>query len=211
MRFEAFIRERRYLKNVSSSTLSWYTHAVKWLPSETPSEEELKNTVMRMREKGLQATGCNSAIHAINAYLKWSGSPLKIPQLRQPKNILPTFNAPQIALLVNWKPRAKNSYERRLHLLTLLLLDTGCRITEALILHVRDVDLDNMLMTLDGKGQKQRIVPFSFALRKALHRFIVDFERKPDSLLFQGWWTQISVIRILQFSLGGPSFYGKTF
>ena len=28
---------------------------------------------MRMREKELKATGCNSAIRAINAYLKWSG------------------------------------------------------------------------------------------------------------------------------------------
>jgi len=61
-----------------------------------------------------------------------------------------------------------------LHLLTLLLLDTGCRITEALSLRVRDVDMDNMLLTLDGKGRKQRIIPFSFVLRKALHRFIGD-------------------------------------
>jgi integrase/recombinase XerD len=39
-------------------------------------------------------------------------------------------------------------------------------------------------MTLDGKGQKQRVVPFSFELRRALFRFIRDFERKPDALLF---------------------------
>jgi integrase/recombinase XerD len=85
---------------------------------------------------------------------------------------------------VNWKPRTKKFYERRLHLLTLLLLDTGCRITEALTLRVADVDMENMLITFDGKGRKQRIVPFSFTLRKALHRFSVDFNRKPDSLLF---------------------------
>jgi integrase/recombinase XerD len=71
-----------------------------------------------------------------------------------------------------------------LHLLTLLLLDTGCRITEALTLRVRDVDMENLLITLNGKGQKQRVVPFSFGLRKALHRFMADFNRMPDSLLF---------------------------
>ena len=69
-----------------------------------------------------------------------------------------------------------------MHLLALLLLDTGCRITEALTLRVSDVDMDNMLVTLDGKGRKQRIVPFSFELRKALHRFVADFNRKPESL-----------------------------
>jgi len=192
--FAAFIQERRYLKNVSPSTVSWYTHAFKWLPSESPSQEELKDAVMRMRKKGLKETGCNASIRAINAYLHWnSGSERKcgagcshfrISQLKEPQNILPTLTAAQITLRANWKPRAKHFYQRRLHLLTLLLLDTGCRITEALTLSVRDVDMDNMLITLDGKGRKQRIVPFSFALRKALHRFIADFNRKPDSLLF---------------------------
>jgi integrase/recombinase XerD len=63
-------------------------------------------------------------------------------------------------------------------------MDTGCRISEALTLKVRQIDMDNTLLTLDGKGRKQRIIPFSFQLRKALHRFIADFDRKPDSPLF---------------------------
>jgi len=192
--FAAFVQERRYLKNVSPSTVSWYTHAFKWLPSESPSQEELKDAVMRMRAKGLKETGCNANIRAINAYLHWrTGSErkcgagcnhLRILQLKEPQKILPTLTAAQITLLVNWKPKPKNFYQRRLHLLTLLLLDTGCRITEALTLSVRDVDLDNMLITLDGKGRKQRLVPFSFSLRRSLHRFITEFNRKPDLLLF---------------------------
>jgi integrase/recombinase XerD len=104
--------------------------------------------------------------------------------MKEPQNVLPTLTEAQVRLLVSWKPKAKKFYERRLHLLTLLLLDTGCRITEALTLRVADVDMENMLITFDGKGRKQRIVPFSFILRKALHRFIADFNRKHDSLLF---------------------------
>jgi len=195
MGFYDFIRERRYLNNVSASTISWYTHALKWLPNESPSQAELKEFALRMREKGLKATGCNAAIRAINAYLHWNSAAgerkcgagcqhLHIPQLKQPENILPTLTAAQVTRLVNWKPKPKHFYQRRLHLLTLLLLDTGCRITEALTLRVRDVDMENLFITLEGKGRKQRIVPFSFGLRKALHRFVTDFSRKPDSLLF---------------------------
>jgi len=192
MSFSDFIRERRYLHNVSPATISWYTHAFKWLPSESPAQSDLKDAVMRMREKGLKETGCNAAIRAINAYLHWAtGSDLKcgagcthprIQQLKEPQNILPTFTEKQVQAIVNWKP--KGFQKRRLHLLMLMLLDTGARITEALSLRVSDIDMDNLLVTLNGKGSKQRIVPFSFALRKALHRYITDFSRKPDALLF---------------------------
>ena len=182
MGFSQFMRERQFLSNVSPSTLEWYKHSFKWLPTESPSQDELKDAVLRMREKGLKATGCNSAIRAINAYMKWSGSELKIPQLKEPQLVLPTFTEKQVKILARWKPKGK--YARRLHMLILFLLDTGCRISEALTLRVRDLDMDNMLVTLDGKGRKQRVVPFSFELRKALFRFLRDFGRKVDALLF---------------------------
>src|SRR5580693_8746737 len=118
-----------------------------------------------MSVSGRKATGCNCAIRAINAYLRWSESPLKIPLLKVPQLVLPTFTAQQVRQLVTWKPKGK--YQRRLHLLILFLLDTGARISEALGLRVRDIDFDNLLVTLDGKGRKQRITPISFELRKA--------------------------------------------
>ncbi len=180
-RFEKFIHERLYLHNVAPATVEWYKHSFKWLRTESPTPEELKDAVLRMREKGLKATGCNSAIRAINAYLKWSGSPSKVPQMKEPQIVLPTFTTAQVQRLISWKPRG--FCQRRLHLLVLILLDTGCRITEALTLHVRDIDLDNLLVTLDGKGRKQRVVPFSFELRKVLYRFMADHVRKRDLLL----------------------------
>jgi integrase/recombinase XerD len=44
--------------------------------------------------------------------------------------------------------------------------------------------MDNLLVTLDGKGRKQRVVPFSFELRRNLVRYIRDCKRKPERLLF---------------------------
>lgn len=195
-RFESFIRERKYLHNVSAATVSWYTHALNWLPSEEPTQQELTDVVLLMREKGLKETGCNAAIRAINAYLHWNsgvGSDRKcgpgcthpkVRPLREPEVVLPTFTEGQVKLIVGWRPKALNFLQRRLHLLALFLLDTGCRISEALGLRVCEMDLDNLLATLNGKGRKQRIVPFSFALRKCLHRFISDFNVRPDALLF---------------------------
>ena len=77
-RFDQFLKEREYLMNVSAHTLRWHRHALKWLPSESPTESGLKAMVVRMREAGLKPTGANAAIRSINAYLKWAGSPLKV-------------------------------------------------------------------------------------------------------------------------------------
>ncbi len=165
-RFEQFFGERKFLANVSPATVSWHTYNLRWLSSESPTEDELKRAVLRMREKGLRATGCNSAIRSINAYLKWSGSPLKIPQMKEPQHVLPTYTTQQIQLLLGWKPKKLTGC--RLSTLIAFLADTGCRIDEALSVHWKDVDFDNMLVLLHGKGSKDRLVPISLELRKRL-------------------------------------------
>lgn len=136
MSFADFLKEKQYLENVSPNTLRWYRHALKWLPSESPDERALKSMVIRMCEKGMKATGCNAAIRAINCYLRWSGSPHVVQFLKEPVNIMPTFTADQIRLLTRYK--AKTAFEQRLHLLIMILLDTGCRVTEALSIQPAD-------------------------------------------------------------------------
>ena len=66
MGFAEFIRERQYLRNVTPATIAWYQNSFRWLPTEAPSADELKDVVMRMRAKGRKATGVNSSIQAIN-------------------------------------------------------------------------------------------------------------------------------------------------
>lgn len=191
--FERFIRERQYLSNVTPATIQWYTHAFKWLDTDTPSQEDMKAAVLKMREKGLKATGCNSAIRALNSYVHWANagpdvkcSPAckhpKIAELKEPQTVLPTFTDKQIRLLVDWKPKGRS--DRRLHLILMFLFDTGARVGEVLSLRVSDINFDDLLVRLDGKGRKQRVVPFSFELRKALHRYVAEVNRKPESLLF---------------------------
>ncbi|MGA7523551.1 MAG: site-specific integrase [Acidobacteriaceae bacterium] len=206
-RFEQFIRERQYLANVTPATIEWYRRCLNWLSSESPTQADLKDLVLRMRLKGLKETGVNTVLRCVNAYLHWnSGTERKcgagcnhprIAQLKEPRFVLPTFTEQQVKRLIKWKPRSK--YQRRLHVLILFLLDTGCRISEALGLRVSDVDLDNLLVTLDGKGRKQRVVPISFELRKALFRFCTEAERKPEGLLFAsrtgGTWNRRNILR----------------
>jgi integrase/recombinase XerD len=184
-RHTQFIRERQYVMNVSPATIQWYTHAFKWLDlcanPEEPTQAELTAMICRMREKGLKATGANAALRAIAAYLRWSGSPHTVKQMKEPHVMMPTFTANEVKLLVTWKP--KGFYDKRLHLLVLIMLDTGCRISEALGIRVPDIDLNDLLITLSGKGDKQRRVPISFELRRHIFRFVTEFSKQPGDLL----------------------------
>ena len=182
-RFAQFIKERRYITNVSPATIEWYEQSFALLDNnDAPNESDLKDFVIRMRERGLKATGVNCRARAINAYLHWASGAtgkcrggcqhLHVPKMKEPQLVLPTFTADQVKLIVRYKPKGK--YQVRLHLLVLVLLDTGCRISEALGLHANDIDLDNLLVLLDGKGRKQRRVPFSFELRKHLSKSVAS-------------------------------------
>ena len=63
------------------------------------------------------------------------------------------------------------------------MLDTGCRLSEATGLRVCDVDMDNLLVKLTGKGSKDRLVPISFELRKEIFRYMSKEGLKPDDRL----------------------------
>jgi integrase/recombinase XerD len=53
----------------------------------------------------------------------------------------------------------------------LLIIDTGLRVNECLTLKKNQIDFDNLLLYVVGKGNKERIVPFSYELRKVLFKY----------------------------------------
>lgn len=53
-----------------------------------------------------------------------------------------------------------------------LLYATGLRVSELISLKLMDVQLKNRIIRVIGKGNKERIVPFSFSAQKALEDYI---------------------------------------
>ena len=81
-----------------------------------------------------------------------------------------TFSETQIHTIVSFKP--KTFTQARLHALLCLVIDTGIRINEALTLTRDKMDFDNLLVTVKGKGDKERFVPISLECRKVLFKFL---------------------------------------
>jgi len=188
-KFDDFIKSRRYLKNVTPKTVEWYEGSFaafqRFHPSDEYSKQSLTAFVVALRDSGVSAVSCNTYCRAVNAYLRWlheegyANEVLRIPPLKTEKKVLATFNRAQVDAFLKWKPRLFSEY--RLHALVALLLDCGLRIEEALQLTREQIDMENLLVKVKGKGEKHRIVPMSFELRRVLHRWL---SRHKFSLVF---------------------------
>jgi site-specific recombinase XerD len=167
---QQFINERKYLLNVTPKTIIWYGCGFKASEGTLDSLEAAKIRVGELRERGVSAITVNSYLRCINAFWKWQGKDWKIRRLKEEQQILATFRPEHITRLVHWKPIGRN--ETRAHTIALVALDTGLRISELLSLTRQDVDLDNLVLLVHGKSNKQRLVPVSIELRKVLYRHL---------------------------------------
>src|SRR5215469_9426123 len=87
--FEQFLKERKYLKNVSARTVEFYEDCRKSVEKFGDfSEDGLKRWVIESRESGLSARSINTRITGINAYLRWAGEPHKLSQLKEPQKCI---------------------------------------------------------------------------------------------------------------------------
>jgi integrase/recombinase XerD len=198
--FDQFTKELRYLRNLSERTIFSYRDAFeRWMKfvGAMPTERNLSQFVLGMREAGLSITTCNIYIRSINSFLTWlkenghcpqtftNGKPFKLIKLPEEKKTLRVFDDTDIHKILSFKPKGRNDH--RIYALVCTLIDTGIRINEALNLEIARVDFDNLTITVTkGKGKKERIVPMSLDLRKILHRYVTNHRRsKFDSpLLF---------------------------
>jgi integrase/recombinase XerC len=100
---------------------------------------------------------------------------VKIPKLEEEQKILSTFTAEHIKRIVHWNPSGVT--KRGCGTAAMTALDTGLRLNELLTLARHDVDFDNPVLRVHGKGNKQRFVPMSIELRKTLYRYLSKHHR----------------------------------
>ena len=215
--FQQFLRERTYVQNVTASTREWYQSAWKAFrtaqadaPARLASaplitKADLQFFVVHLRERGVRPVSCNTWIRALNAFCRWLHeqgelpSPAKLKPQRLEKRIIRTHDETILRAMLKFK--AKDFAQWRVHTVVSTILDTGCRIEEVLTARVTDFDLDNLLLTVYGKGRKERRVPFGIELRKVLFRFgqFKDREGVRSELMFParegGRWEQRNALR----------------
>ncbi len=133
--------------------------------------------IQRLLAEGVSPTSVNTYLRGFRAYIKWlheeghlTGEAFKVQLLKTEQKIIQTLSPETVTRILKFSPQTTN--DRRIHAFTCLLLDSGIRLSEALGLRREDVDFDNLVLRVHGKGNKHRLVPMSMEGRRVLYRFV---------------------------------------
>jgi integrase/recombinase XerD len=84
----------------------------------------------------------------------------KISKIKTDHTAIATFSNEQIMAMLKITKHQMDFPGIRNFALITLLYDTGCRISELLGLKINDIQLEEKILTVRGKGGKKRVVPF---------------------------------------------------
>jgi len=139
----------------------------------------------RIQQRGLSGHTINTYMRSIRAFWSWlveeeiievnPFSRLKIP--KPPKKVIATFSQYQIESLLSIMNNSPEGYRDMVIILT--LLDTGLRVNELINLRMDNVWLEEGLIKVLGKGNKERLVPIGKQIRKLLWRYISQYRPEP--------------------------------
>ncbi|MCH8273388.1 MAG: tyrosine-type recombinase/integrase [Armatimonadetes bacterium] len=140
---------------------------------------EVRQYILHARGKGLADRTVQGYLFRLKAFTNWCVREDYLPSnpfdnVRMPKverKIIAAFTPAEIKKLLSGTSR-KDPLSIRNRALVLDLLDTGLRASELISLRVGDVDLSTGMVTVTGKGRKQRQVRLGAQARKALLRYL---------------------------------------
>ncbi len=158
--------------------------------------EELERWIAQMRADGSAATSIARRIAAVRSYFRHQmligatrenpAAALELPKRarRLPKTLSPGEAERLIEAANGTTPRSMRD-----RALVELMYGSGLRVSEALGLHRRSVDLEDRIVRPLGKGSKERLVPLGRPAVEALRRYIamgrphLDSRSRPELFL----------------------------
>jgi len=138
------------------------------------------------QKKGLTGHTVNCYLRALRAFWSWLEAeefidinPFnKIIIPKPPKKIMTPFSEEQIRTLLSVID-TKPATGFRDWTIILTLLDAGIRVTELTELKLENVNLMQRCLKINGKGNKERIVPVGISVQRALAKYINKYRPNP--------------------------------
>ena len=141
--------------------------------------ESLRAYYMHLAGRNITSTTIQTYIRALRSFLTWCYQQEYIPVNLPEKFRLPKAQRKSIDVLTDSEVRRLLSIFNLRYLVQLrnycmcsLMLDSGLRLHEVVTLTLEHIHLPEGYIIVDGKGNKQRIVPLGLFTRKVLFRYL---------------------------------------
>ncbi len=102
----------------------------------------------------------------------------KVKMPKTPEIVIPTFSEKEVERLLAQANKSSNEGFRD-YCLLLIFIDTGIRLSEFAYLKTDDIDYEQNLFRVMGKGRKERFVPFGRRVAKALMKYQLKCRTEP--------------------------------
>ncbi len=161
--------------------------------------EHVEAYIIELVEKWKPATA-NNRFKSLQAFFKWLAEEGEVKEspmarMRPPKNEpqpVPVFSDEQLSALLATAEKPDTFENRRDMAILRVFIDTGARRAEVVGLRYthdddNDVDLDNGLLRVMGKGGRGRVLPIGHKTVKALDRYLRKRGQHAAKALPQLW------------------------
>ncbi len=140
----------------------------------------------RTQDKGLSAHTVNCYLRSLRMFFSWlvseeviDSNPFdRVKMPRVPRKVMPTFTDSQIQSLLNSIP-VKTAQGYRDYTIIMTLLDTGMRVSELCNLKLADVQLEDGMVKVLGKGNKERVIPIGKQVQRFIWHYLARCRPEP--------------------------------
>ena len=192
---DKYLAYLRYQRNASEHTLRNYasdlqqflhhlTHTPEGVDRPEPALEQIDNLTIReflgrLHQRGNKKSSTARRLAAIRSFLKYlsvegaiAANPAKLVASPRQEKRLPDFLALDAVSSLVEAPDTSTAAGKRDRAMLELLYGTGIRASELVGLDLGDLDLQEQLVRVVGKGRKERIVPFGRKAGEALADYL---------------------------------------
>lgn len=184
--FKRFITQK-IADGLSKNTIDSYCFALKdyyqWLQRNNINNvtpDDVRDYFVYLRGKKYSIATLRDKFAVINAFYNYcvkfgylTENPVKIKKPKLPKQQARVFTENEIYIILKYFNNIDTFIKLRDYTIISILLGTGIRRSE--LLDITDVNGDYIVVY--GKGNKQRLVPISDALKTILKRYIVERDK----------------------------------
>lgn len=142
--------------------------------------EKLVDFIKSLSEEGLSPKSINHIIGTVKGMHQYYSMHYDMPNvtedlehLKVRKTLPKVLTVDEVSLLLDINPN--NAFEYRNKAMLELMYSSGLRVSELINLSLNDIDLNENIVKVFGKGSKERIVPVGDYATEALDKYIHEY------------------------------------